>query len=194
MDAFEYAFEKTIAAEKGYSDVSGDRGGRTKYGVTEAVFLDALRRGIIWGTSDIKDLTVAQTRAIFKTGFWLPLRLHEVQSCVVAAEIFDTGINMGIHMAAVITQTALNYLGEKIEVDGIIGTQETLPAINKWVKKDEQVLFVCLNGFQFVVYADLVNDGLIDRIQNMVRSDKDQVKFAAGWTKRIQSYVMLREG
>lgn len=187
MDAFDYAFTETLGLEGGYSDVPGDRGGRTKYGITESTFRHALERGIVSGVKDVKDLNTAQAKAIYKVLYWFPLRLQSVRNTAIAAEIFDTAVNTGIATAALITQLSLDYLGEDIEIDGILGTA-TLGLVNKWCVKDPVALFKILNGFQFIHYCSLVNTALIDKIQARTKSAQDQRQFAQGWTKRIQEY------
>ena len=175
MDHFDDAFALTLGHEGGYADDPADRGGRTKYGITEAVFRDALNRAVISGVSDIRDLTVAQAKAIYRIDYWLGISLHEVRNAGVAAEIFDTAVNMGTASAVRIAQRALNYLGEKLAVDGVMGPA-TLAAVNKWCARDSRALFVCLNGFQFMRYTEITGN------------DESQAKFARGWTKRIQEY------
>jgi hypothetical protein len=64
----------------------------------------------------------------------------------------------------------------------------TIGLINKWCQKDPRALMVCLNGFQFIHYVAIGNEGLIEEITRRVKSDSSQVKFARGWTKRIQEY------
>lgn len=176
LGPFDYAFGQTLGYEGGYSYETDDRGGRTKYGITEAVYLDACRRGIINLTApDIRDLTMEQAKAIYLTDYWNRLRLNEVKDAAIAAEIFDTAVNMGRTAATLICQRALNYLGESLEEDGIMG-RKTIEALNKWADKDSRALFVCLNGFQFMRYVAIVKE------------NETQHKFARGWTKRVQSY------
>jgi len=175
MDAFDYAFQQTLGLEGGFSDDPDDKGGRTNYGITEAVFRDALNRMVISGVSDIKDLTTAQAKAIYKTDYWLKIRLNDVRDISIAAEIFDTAVNMGTTMAIKIAQRALNFLGERLEVDGVPGPK-TIDALNRWSAKDARALFVCLNGYQFIRYVEIVTN------------NASQMKFSRGWTKRVQSY------
>jgi lysozyme family protein len=175
MDAFDYAFIKTLGAEGGYSDDESDRGGKTNFGITEAVFKDALNRMVISGVSDIKDLTVAQAKAIYKTDYWHKIRLGEIRNQEIAAEIFDTAVNMGRSASIKIVQESLNFLGEKLVVDGIIGPI-TIGTVNKWAQRDVRALFMCLNGFQFRRYADII------------KNNPEQSKFARGWSKRIHGY------
>jgi len=175
MDAFEYAFIRTIEKEGGFSNDAEDRGGRTNLGISEAVFEDALRRDIISGISDIRFLTIAQAKAIYKADYWFPIKLDMVLNQEIAAEIFDTAVNMGRSRAIKIAQESLNFLGEKLDIDGIMGNL-TLAAIQKWINKDVRALFVCLNGFQFMKYVDIV------------KNNPDQIRFSRGWTRRIDTY------
>jgi len=170
MDAFEYAVNQTLSFEGIYSNNPDDRGGETKYGITKREFERALEKCIISGVSDIKDLTVVQAKAIYKINYWFSIRLNEVDSYLIASEMFDTAVNMGTGTAVKIAQDALNFLGENLEVDGKIGPN-TIEAINKWCKKDERALFVALNGEQYIRYKN-----------------NSQMMFHRGWTKRIQSY------
>lgn len=187
MDAFGYAFNETLNLEGEYSDTPGDRGGKTKYGITEKTFRHALERGIISGASDIKDLTTAQAKAIYKVLYWFALRLQDVRDIAIAAEIFDTAVNSGTTAAALITQLALDYLGETLAIDGAIGPV-TIGLINKWCRKDPRALMVSLNGIQFIHYCAIVDQNIIETIRSRVRSTPDQQQFARGWTKRIQEY------
>jgi len=175
MDNFDYAFIKTLSAEGGYSDDPLDKGGETNFGITKATFEDALRRGVINGTDSIRFLTVAQAKAIYKIDYWFPIKLDLVFNPDIAAEIFDTAVNMGRSRAVKIVQESLNFLGEKLDVDGGMGAK-TLAALKKWIEKDVRALFVCLNGFQFMKYVDIV------------KNNPDQIRFSRGWTRRIDTY------
>jgi lysozyme family protein len=82
---------------------------------------------------------------------------------------------MGTSQAVLISQKALNYLGESLAEDGEIGPKP-IEALNRWSVKDERALLVCLNGFQFIRYVEIK------------KNNPSQVKFTRGWTKRIQGY------
>ena len=186
MDAFDYAYNKTLGLEGEYSDIPGDRGGRTKYGITETTLMEAIRQGLI-GAIGIRDLTPEQARIIYKALYWNPLKLQGVKDIAIAAEIFDTAVNSGVKKAVLIAQLALEYLGESINLDGAIGPA-TLNLINKWCVKDPRALFVALNGIQFIHFCAIIDPHLIDTIKTLVRPRADQRQFARGWTRRIQEY------
>jgi len=174
MKPFDYAFEQTLCLEGGYSDDPVDRGGRTNWGITEATLKDAYLRGLV-STRDVASLSKEEARRIYKADYWDALKLDSVLSPAIAAEIFDTTVNMGRSAAVKILQEALNYLGESLAMDSVMG-MKTLGALNKWSSKDERALFVCLNGFQFIRYVGIVE------------MNASQKRFARGWTKRIQTY------
>lgn len=177
LGPFDYAFNQTIGYEGAkYTDDPDDRGGPTKYGITEAVYKSAIKRKIISPVSvGIRNLTEREAKAIYLYDYWNRMRLNEVVDQFIASEIFDTAVNMGRKAAATICQKALNYLGESLEEDGIMGPK-TINALNRWSNKDPRALHICLNGFQFMRYAEIVKD------------DGTQQTFARGWTRRVQSY------
>lgn len=174
MKPFDYAFEQTLCLEGGYSDDPADRGGKTNWGITEATLNDAYLQGIVT-TCYVSELKKEEARLIYKTFYWDPLKLDAVLSPAIAAEIFDTAVNMGIGTAVKIIQNSLNFLGENLTVDGSMG-MKTLGAINRWIIRDERALYVCLNGFQFNRYVEITE------------RNPTQERFARGWTKRVQTY------
>ena len=187
MSNFDYAFEKTLGLEGGYTNDPTDRGGETNFGIIKVVMESAIERGIISDTT-VKDMTIDQAKAIYKADYWDKARLDEIEHKGIATEIFDTGVNSGVKKAIIIVQMALDYLGESPDVDGAIGPQ-TISLINKWCNKDPRALFVAMNGFQFIHYVLIVDDkDLIDKLATMVKANPDQTKFSRGWTKRIQDY------
>lgn len=187
MDFFDDVAKETLDLEGDYSDVKGDRGGRTKYGVTEKTFKKAIEEGTITGIEDISELTVDHAKTIYRAMYWTPIMLEKIGHKQIAGEIFDTAVNMGTIQAVYIAQLSLDYLGENIVLDGIMGPN-TVGLINKWAKRDPRAFFKVLNGFQFVVYACLVDENLIDLLKSRITGDSYQQKFAAGWMQRIQDY------
>lgn len=193
MDFFDYAVSLTLKLEGENSNHPLDRGGKTRYGITQGMFDYSLNKGSICGITNIDQLTIVQAKAIYKTEFWFPLKLDRVLNRDIAAEIFDTAVNSGIFKAAMIAQFALDYLGESLDIDGVLGPG-TLSLINKWCEKDPRSLFISLNGFQFIHYVLLVDgDAPIEKLKKYTGHDSSQVVFARGWTKRIQSYKEDRE-
>lgn len=175
MNNFEFAFLRTFEIEKGqghgYVSISGDP--ETYCGITIDTFHEALRRGIVTGVGSLRELSVDQIMTIYRVMWWMEMRLGEINDRDIAAEIFDTGVNMGQGAAALIAQKACNYLGESLGEDSVMGLA-TLEALNRWSARDKRALFVCLNGFQFMRYTAIV------------AKKAGKKKFTRGWTKRIQ--------
>ena len=165
MNAFERAFIETIDLEGGYVNDPADPGGETKFGISKRSYPHI----------DIAAMNIYQAREIYRRDYWQACRLGEVRRERISGEIFDTAVNMGCKAAVLIAQRALNFLGENLIEDGKMG-DKTISALNKWSKKDERALFICLNGFQFSQY------------RMITQNNRRAVKFARGWTKRIQQY------
>lgn len=95
-----------IEREGGYANHPSDRGGPTNYGITEAV---ARAHGY---SGAMRNLPRGEAAAIYRRLYWLRPRFSEVakRSQKVAAELFDTGVNMGPAVAATFLQRALSAL------------------------------------------------------------------------------------
>ena len=95
-----------IEREGGYVHHPADRGGPTCFGITEAV----ARAHGYGGT--MRDLPRREAVAIYRRLYWLRPRFDQVATRAprLAAELFDTGANMGPAVAATFLQRALTAL------------------------------------------------------------------------------------
>ena len=102
----DHLIEALIEREGGYVNHPDDRGGPTRYGITEAV---ARAHGY---AGKMAELPQDEAIAIYRRLFWLRPRFDEVAERLprVAAELFDTGANMGPGVAATFLQRALTAL------------------------------------------------------------------------------------
>ena len=150
-----------IEREGGYVANPADKGGPTCFGITEAVARANGYRG------PMRQLPRDEAAAIYKRLYWLRPRLDEVEkrSARIAAELFDTGVNMGPAVAVTFLQralTALNRNGKDypdLVPDGRIGAQ-TLAALDSFLKlrgqgKGETVLLRALEALQGERYLRL---------------------------------------
>lgn len=152
--------EELIAREGGFVDHPADRGGATKFGITEAV---ARAHGY---DGPMALLPRAEAAAIYRRLYWLRPAYDQVarRAPRVAAELFDTGANMGPGVATTFLQralTALNRNGKDypdLEPDGRIGAI-TLAALDAYLalRKDhgETVLLRALEALQGERYLRL---------------------------------------
>ena len=150
-----------IDREGGYVDHPADKGGPTCFGITEAV---ARAHGY---AGPMKRLSREAAASIYRRLYWLRPAFDQVakRSAAVAAELFDTGVNMGPAVAATFLQralTALNRNGQDfadLVPDGRIGVS-TLTALDAFLygrghKKRETVLLRALDALQGERYLRL---------------------------------------
>jgi lysozyme family protein len=155
--------DEVIAREGGYSDHPADKGGATRWGVTEAVARAHGYRG------EMRAFPREEAAAIYRRIYWLRPAFDQVAAHAprVAAELFDTGVNMGPPVAAGFLQRALNALNRgasdyaDIPVDRRIGGR-TLAALVEFVARrgaaGETVLLKAIEALQGERYLRLAEE------------------------------------
>jgi lysozyme family protein len=103
------AFEKLLKHEGGFSDHSADPGGKTRYGITEAVARDVGYRG------DMRELPLDLAQRICKDRYWDAMQA-EALPADVRYIVFDGAVNSGITQSAKWLQRACG-----VKDDGIVG-------------------------------------------------------------------------
>jgi lysozyme family protein len=150
-----------LEREGGYVNNPADRGGPTNFGITEAV---ARAQGY---TGAMQALPRQEAVEIYTRLYWLRPRFDEVarRAPSVAAELFDTGVNMGPAVAVTFLQRALTALNRNdrdypdLVPDGRIGTV-TLAALDAFLAargaaSGETVLLRALEALQGERYIRL---------------------------------------
>ena len=152
--------EGVIDREGGYSNHSADRGGATIYGITEAV---ARSNGYV---GPMRLMPRDEAIAIYRRLYWLKPRFDELcgVSPRIAAELFDSGVNMGPAVAITFLQRALTALNREqrdhpdLLPDGRIGPA-TLGALTSFLELrkngGEKVLLRALDALQGERYLRL---------------------------------------
>ena len=160
--SFDSEFDKVVMIEGGYSDHPSDSGGKTMYGITEAV---ARANGF---AGEMKDLSLDEAKRIYKAQYWDLLNLDEIDalSPAVAHEMFDTGVNMGTGRAAMFLQRALSRLNRRgrdypdVAVDGQVGPMSvqalrTFMSVRGKPQEAERVVVELLNAQQGARYLEI---------------------------------------
>jgi lysozyme family protein len=149
-----------IAREGGFVDHPADRGGATHWGITEAV---ARAHGY---SGPMALLPRWEAAAIYRRLYWLRPRFDAVarRAPRIAAELFDTGANMGPGVAATFLQRALTALNRNgsdyadLTPDGRVG-EATLAALDAFLALrgpgGETVLLRALEALQGERYLRL---------------------------------------
>ncbi len=174
MQDVDTLIDEVIQREGGYVNHPADRGGPTNWGVTETV---ARRQGY---TGDMRSMPKAEAAAIYKRLYWFKPKFDEVSAVApsLAAEMFDTGINMGTGTAVGFLQRALNALNRNgtdyvdLAVDRMMGPS-TMTALKAFLAKrgnaGESVLLKAIEALQGAHYI------------NIAEADKKQEAFVYGW-------------
>jgi len=161
MANFIDAIVKTLAKEGGakFTDVPNDKGGATKFGISQAAY----------PTLDIRNLTEQQARDIYKRDYWDRVRGDDITSQLIAENIFDSAVNMGVRTTSRLVQNML----EIDPADGVIGSA-SLGVINQQAEKDFMLKFTLIKiGY----YASICN------------KNREQSKFLLGWVNRALGAV-----
>jgi lysozyme family protein len=165
-----------IDREGGYVDHPNDLGGPTMFGITEDV---ARLHG---HDGPMVDLSRRIAVIIYEEQYWFGPRFDQVgaMSELIAEEMLDAGVNMGLRYATEFLQRSLNALNSQsriyadINVDGLIGNK-TLAALKKYLahrgSDGEQVLLTALNCLQGARYI------------RISENREDNEAFLYGWLK-----------
>jgi len=174
MKTVEQLIAEVIDREGAYVNHPADRGGPTCWGITEAVARENGYQG------PMRNLPREEAAKIYRKLYWQRPGFDKVatRAPMVAAELFDTGINMGIGVAAGFLQRALNGLNREgrdypdIAVDRAVGPR-TLGALDGYLKVrgrvGEAVLVSALDALQGERYIALAE------------ARKSQEAFLYGW-------------
>jgi lysozyme family protein len=157
----EVIVDALIEREGGYANHPADKGGPTCFGITEAV---ARAHGF---AGAFRNLPRDEAAAIYRRLYWLRPRFDQVanRSTRLAAELFDTGVNMGPAVATTFLQRALTALNRNgrdyadLTPDGRVGPL-TLQALDEYLetrgrKGGETVLLRALEALQGERYLRL---------------------------------------
>lgn len=168
--------DEIIAVEGGYSDNPNDAGGKTKYGITEAV---ARANGY---TGEMVDLPIEFARHVYFLEYIVQPGFDKVLDIMpaVGVELIDTGVNMGQGVAGEFLQSALNAFNKRgalwpdLVVDGGVGAK-TVAAVaayktNRGADAEPVMLKAlnCLQGARYILITE--------------RNNKNE-DFVFGWIK-----------
>jgi lysozyme family protein len=159
-DQFDTLIGPLLAVEGGYTNDPTDPGGATNFGITEAT---ARANGYL---APMQDMEQADAEAIYREVYWTKPGLDHIStlSQPIAAEMFDTGVNMGVSTAGKFLQRSLNVLNNgaadypDLTADGAVGNA-TVSALKAFLTKrgsqGETVMLRCLNGLQCAHYIEI---------------------------------------
>lgn len=154
-----------------YTNVPGDRGGPTRYGITLKT-LAAWRKVPVLPT-DVQLLTEEEARAIYADLYIKRPRYDLIKDDLLRALVVDCGVNSGVRAATSWLQQALGVV-----TDGSIGptTLATLDAI------PPAAVYLRLCAIRVRFYGTIISH------------DPSQAAFAAGWANRVAQFIEQAHG
>jgi len=169
---FQQALKHTLEFEGIFSNDQDDRGGKTKYGITENV-----ARGYGY-TGEMMNLPLDLVEQIYKKDYWNKLKLDQISiySVAIALKVFDIAVNCGVHRASRWLQQAVNCLSHNtpLVVDGVIGDDTIVKIKTLRHHLDIITIVKMLNIYQGQHYIDICS------------KNETQKKFIKGWFRRIE--------
>jgi lysozyme family protein len=138
---FDAAFDRLLGHEGGYSNHAADTGGRTQFGITEAVARAAGFEG------DMRDLPVSTAKAIYRKSYWLEAQCDKLPEAL-RFDVFDGAVNSGPVQSIKWLQLALGVLD-----DGVLGPM-TLGAA---IVGNPKAMLARYNGYRLDFLTDRGN-------------------------------------
>jgi lysozyme family protein len=168
--------QEIIKVEGGYVNDPSDSGGETCWGITIATARAAGYKGNMKDLSQQQAYDIYYNQYVVAPGFDKVLTLSEK----IAAELVDTGVNMGASIAGKFLQQSLNALNDQatqypdLVVDGGVG-KASISALQAFLAKrgadGEGVMLRALNALQGARYISIAE-----------ASPKNE-RFVYGWLK-----------
>ena len=163
---FEEAFQKTLGYEGFLSDDVLDKGGLTKYGISQQSYPNL----------DIRNLTIDDAKKIYKRDYWDVCLGDSIKDKIIAMQVFDIAVNMGTGGVGFIVQRAINSQlpkGVSTSVDGAIG-KATINKLNSLNPKDINNTIIRYRARR---YAEIVD------------KNETQTAFLVSWLDRCFGYI-----
>lgn len=166
-ETFDSCLTLVLGAEGGFVNDPRDRGGATKYGITQNTLADWRRSrdpGATVSADHVRELKVEEAKEIYRSRYWNVLRCDDLPRGVDLL-VFDLGVNAGPARSAKILQDVLG-----VEQDGSIGP-------------------VTLNGLKACAPDKIIREFSAKRLDFYRSLEEDFKVFGAGWTNRTNSML-----
>lgn len=162
---FEKAFEYVIQNEGGYVFDKNDPGGETKFGITKRSY----------PSLNIRDLTLEDAKKIYYRDFWQKGKFEEISDDLIAMQVFDLSVNLGIRSAVIVLQRALRSVGKNVQEDGLMGSQTLLATTDS----EPRCLLAAIKSEAAGYYRQIA------------AKNPSQQKFLKGWLNRAYRAILF---
>jgi lysozyme family protein len=162
-----------IKKEGGYVNHRSDRGGPTKYGITQSTL--SRYRGRQCTAADVKALPTASAAVIYRHEYYIKPGLDKLPEALRPV-IFDMGVNCGPKRAIKLLQAALHAAGYNPgPEDGVMGGKTSSAARTAY------------DAMGPALINNLVSRRC-DYYRALVEADASQGVFLNGWLARAESF------
>ncbi len=178
MVSVEAMIEDVIRREGGFVDHPADRGGPTRFGITQATLSQHL--GHAASVAEVEQLSLGQARQIYRRDYYQAPQIDQLPEAIQPF-VFDSSVNHGPRRAIRFVQQVCNLAGfGPLVVDGVCGP-ETLRAAHDAARAMTDWLLAALVEERRNFY------------QAIVRDDPSQAVFLDGWLNRLTAFDVPRE-
>lgn len=165
MPGLDEALDMLLAEEGGWSDHAADRGGKTMWGVTQAVYDDYRSRLKKQTKQTVRNITKAEARELYDVLYWRSAGCDRLP-WPISYLTFDAAVNSGVGRGVRWTQAGL-----RIPQDGKVGPG-TVAAANKAIED--------ANGAAIMGIVD----ARVEFLARLVQRSPSQAAFLLGWWRR----------
>lgn len=160
---FEFAIQFVLKTEGGTNIDPVDRGGKTKFGISEKTYPDL----------DILNLTLEQAKQIYFEDYWLVQHCDAFEKSL-ATVIFDSSVNCGKGNAGKWLQEASIANNFQVKVDGVIGKKTAI--VSSFVRSERLIYGIA--GRRAKHYSALI------------KKHPEQIKYIKGWNNRLGDLLL----
>ncbi len=176
MRDIEKMIDAILRREGGYVNHPADRGGPTKYGITQKTLSAYIGRAAM--EREVKALSEDVAREIYARNYYIAPGIDRLPGSIQPF-VFDSAVNHGPRRAIKFVQSVCNQAGytPELSVDGAMGPKSRQAAV--WADRQMGPLFLT---------------ALLEERRNfyrvIVRERPSQEVFLAGWMNRVDEFEM----
>ncbi len=176
---FVNAVDHTLGKEGVFADDKADAGGKTIFGIAQTFHPKAFQKVYDLWALGLHAAAVDDAKQFYYDEFWCETNIIDLADKWIAAELFDTAVNMGPSTAIKLAQKTVNLFRDVhgmqlIKQDGVLGPI-TRVEINTITNKYSEQFMAWFNYFQGDYYMNKSYGGDTERRNT----------FLIGWARRL---------
>ena len=164
--------DEVIAREGGFVHHPADRGGPTKFGITQQTLSAWLGRPAT--VDEVRTLDEETAREIYVARYLAGPRIDTLPPEIVP-QVFDMAVNHGPRQAVRILQEVLGLAGWRVDVDGVVGPETRRAAIEA---QEQMGPFL----------ANAIADQRANFYRRLIAANPSQRVFLRGWLRRAEGF------